>query len=87
MLMMPWNRPRLRRVAAEYAATSKAKDLVAYWIPSVSPIPERYVRVTDRALRAAGTLRDIDLRRSQDEVDTIKALYNRSWERNWGFVP
>ncbi len=87
MLMMPWNRPDYDALLRG-AGLAKAKDLVAYWIPSSSPIPERYVRVTDRALARGGfTLRDIDLRRWRTEVDTVKALYNRSWERNWGFVP
>jgi len=87
MLMMPWNRPDYDALLLG-AGLVKAKDLVAYWIPSSSPIPERYVRVTDRALARGGfTLRDIDLRRWRTEVDTIKSLYNRSWERNWGFVP
>jgi GNAT superfamily N-acetyltransferase len=87
MLMMPWNRPDYDALLRG-AGLAKAKDLVAYWIPSSSPIPERYVRVTDRALARLGfTLRDIDLKRWRAEVDTVKALYNRSWERNWGFVP
>ncbi len=87
MLMMPWNRPDYDALLRG-AGLSGAKDLLAYWIPSSSPIPERYARVTERALARGGfTLRDIDLRRWRTEVDTVKALYNRSWERNWGFVP
>ena len=40
-------------------------------------------------IRARGgyRIRSIDLKRWDAEVDTLLALYNRCWDRNWGFVP
>ena len=37
--------------------------------------------------RMGVTLRPIDMKRFHEEVELIKSLYNRSWEKNWGFVP
>jgi GNAT superfamily N-acetyltransferase len=64
------------------------KDLVAYWIPSAGPIPERVVRIARRTLDRQGyVVRELNLKRWGAEIDTLLDLYNRCWERNWGFVP
>ena len=87
MLMMPWNRPDYDALLLG-AGLVGAKDLLAYWIPSSTPAPERYVRIANRALERSGiTLRDLDMGRWKEEVETIKRLYNLCWEKNWGFVP
>ncbi len=33
------------------------------------------------------TFRTIDMKNFEREVDTIKQLYNRAWQPNWGAVP
>jgi GNAT superfamily N-acetyltransferase len=32
-------------------------------------------------------VRKIDMRRYDEEVEHVKGVYNKSWARNWGFVP
>ncbi len=87
MLMMPWNREDYDALLVG-AGLVKAKDLLAYWLPSSMPVPERFRRVCDRVLeRSAIVLRDIDRSRWASEVAVVKDLYNRCWEKNWGFVP
>jgi GNAT superfamily N-acetyltransferase len=85
-LMMPYN-PLYYRALHERYGFTKAKDLLAYDGGS-SEAPERFVRLAQRAMaRANITVRPLDMKRFTDEVELVKALYNRAWEKNWGFVP
>ena len=87
MLLMPYNRPDYDRLLTD-AGARPVKTLLAYWIDSAGEVPERFRRVVGRRLARSGiTLRPIDLKRFDAEVLLIKDLYNRCWERNWGFVP
>jgi GNAT superfamily N-acetyltransferase len=71
----------------ERAGYVKAKDLYSYWIESPEPNP-RLRQAYDRLLRSGEiTIRSLDMRRFDEEVDTIQRIYNTAWERNWGFVP
>ena len=86
-MLMPYNREDYDALLRG-AGLVKAKDLVAYWIPSEVPISERLERVTARVLERGGfALRELDPGRWKEEVDVLLGLYNRCWERNWGFVP
>src|SRR5438093_12472898 len=46
------------------------------------------MRLARRAAERFGiTMRPLDMKRFDAEVELVKALYNRAWEKNWGFVP
>ena len=85
-LLMPHN-PRYYVPLVEGAGFAKAKDLFAYQrVPT--ELPERLVAAARLfAKRRAITIRSLDRRRFDEEIDRVKVLYNRSWEHNWGFVP
>jgi GNAT superfamily N-acetyltransferase len=86
-ILMPYNRPDYDALLLG-AGLSPVKDLFAYWVPAETAVPERFERLCDRALTRSGvTIRTLDPKRFRDEVRTVKDLYNRCWERNWGFVP
>lgn len=86
-VQMPWNRPDLDGLI-QGAGLSPVKDLVAYWLAAAHPAPERFERVVARQLERAGiVLRPLDLAHFATEIEVLRDLYNRSWERNWGFVP
>jgi GNAT superfamily N-acetyltransferase len=86
-LQMPWNRPDLDGLVRG-AGLAPVKDLVAYWLAAAKPAPERFERVVARRLERSGIrLRPLNLEHFAQEVDVLRDLYNRSWERNWGFVP
>ena len=56
---------------------------------------EGYVRPPERLFRAVElirqrhgiTLRPLNMKDFEGEVERIKQLYNAAWEKNWGFVP
>jgi GNAT superfamily N-acetyltransferase len=72
----------------ERAGWEKAKDLLAYWLEDDAP-PPRLVRAMERLERSVDGLviREMDLKRLDQEVERIKEVYNSAWERNWGFTP
>jgi GNAT superfamily N-acetyltransferase len=85
-LMMPHN-PRYYASLVEGAGFRKAKDLLAYRKTFDQP-PERLLTAARRLEKRRGiTIRSLEMARFEQEVDLIKRLYNRAWERNWGFVP
>ena len=85
-LMMPYNPPHYRALHERYGLT-KAKDLFAYEGGGAAA-PERLRRLARRVTERAGiTLRPLDKKRFAAEVELVKALYNRAWQKNWGFVP
>ena len=89
--MMPHNPPYYARLA-EAAGFAKAKDLLAFQGGDSAgrrvPVPERSARAAEVLRRRLGvTLRPLDRRRFDRDVERIKRCYNAVWERNWGFVP
>jgi GNAT superfamily N-acetyltransferase len=89
-LMMPHNPPYYIELV-ERAGFTKAKDLWVYQGGSEQqyvPVPDRLARGTELIRQRQGiTLRALDVKNFQDEVERIKELYNAAWEKNWGFVP
>ena len=89
-LMMPHN-PRYYIPLIERAGFAKAKDLWVYQGGTEEhyvPVPERLARGTELIRQRQGiTLRSLNMKDFQGEVERIKELYNGAWEKNWGFVP
>ncbi len=71
----------------EAAGFSRAKDLLQF--QSTNPtMPERLLRAAQLlAQRKKITLRRINMKRFDQEIEHIKRLYNAGWEKNWGFIP
>jgi GNAT superfamily N-acetyltransferase len=89
-LLTTWNPPYYVELV-EGAGFRPAQDLLGFWgghaDHPVPPTPRLDRAVGRIAERLGVTLRALDSRRFWNEVETVRALYNRSWERNWGFVP
>jgi GNAT superfamily N-acetyltransferase len=89
-LMMPHN-PRYYISLIEGGGFAKAKDLWVYQGGREDvhvPVPERLARATELIRQRQGiTLRPINMKDFEGEVERIKELYNTAWEKNWGFVP
>lgn len=88
--MMPHN-PRRYGTHLERAGCAPVKDLLAYEGGTSShwpPPPERATRAVELVRRRLDlTVRPVDIRRFQDEVSTVKDIFNACWKDNWGFVP
>lgn len=87
VIMMPYNKPYYARLL-ENLGFSKQKDLLAYTIRNAADIPDRLARgVEIIKKRHDVTVRSIDMRRFDEEVELAKWVYNEAWEDNWGAVP
>lgn len=89
-LMMPHN-PSYYPPLLERAGFVKAKDLLVYTGGAPDhyvPVPERLVRGTELIRKRMGvTLRPLNMKRFDEEIEHVKRIYNQAWEKNWGFVP
>ncbi len=86
-LLMPYNFDYYGRLL-ESAGLAKVKDLYAWWVPTTLPTPERFVRMREIVRdRKKVVIRPINMKKWDEEVAHVKAIYNSAWERNWGFVP
>jgi len=87
-VMMTYNPPYYGKLVEGWGL-AKSKDLLAY------DIDGRKVKFSDRLLaqaekvKASGrvTFRPLNMKKYDEEIANIQAIYNDAWETNWGFVP
>lgn len=86
-VLMPYNPPYYAELF-ESVGLRKVKDLYSYLLRGKSFVSEKLARVTEMVRKKEGlTFRSIDMKNFNREVATIKQLYNRAWQYNWGSVP
>jgi len=86
-VMMPYNPPYLPRLAERFGL-KKVMDMYAFLLTDEEAIPERQMKIVNRIReRSKIRIRSADFGRLDQEIKVIRQVYNRAWERNWGFVP
>jgi GNAT superfamily N-acetyltransferase len=87
-VMMTYNPPYYVRLI-EQCGLQKGMDLYAYEIDEESfVVSEKVTRVAERLKNKAGiSVRTVDLKNFNREVDIVRNIYNNAWVDNWGFVP
>ncbi|HVM31747.1 MAG TPA: N-acetyltransferase, partial [bacterium] len=86
-IAMTYNPPYYLELA-EKAGLSKAKDLYAWYLSAEIELPERIVKIAERTKqRERITIRPLNMKRLFEDAAILKELYNKIWEKNWGFVP
>ncbi len=72
----------------------KAMDLYAYFISfeelrkKAKKLPEKLVRIVNKIKKRKNfIIRNIDMKKFDEEMERFKKIYNSAWEKNWGFVP
>lgn len=87
VMMMPYNPPTYGPWL-EACGLAKAKDLLALYGTAEGMDHKRVDRIAAHLRKKSNvTLRPLDMRRFDAECRVLWDLYNRIWERNWGFVP
>ena len=85
--MMPYTKRYYLDFMAELGYLP-AKDLIAYDCHFEGEIPAHLVRFAERARERTGiTVRTLEMKRFEEEVAAAFQVYNRAWEKNWGFIP
>lgn len=86
-IAMTYNPPYYLELS-EKAGYTKAKDLYAWYLSAEIELPERIVKIAERTMkRERITLRPLNMKRLMEDAAILKELYNKIWEKNWGFVP
>jgi hypothetical protein len=66
----------------------KVKDLLAYQIDLSFKMPEKITRIAARIEKSKKvTYRFINKKNWDNEVQLMLKIYNKAWQKNWGFIP
>lgn len=85
-LLMPYNPPYYASLL-EGVGFIGVKDLLSYDLDLSQALPER-LSVLARTAEVKGVrVRGFNLKALREEAQVMRALYNSSWQQNWGFVP
>jgi hypothetical protein len=87
-IMMTYNPPYYIKLLEGFGMNLEMK-MFAYKFEEEDVLKnEKFLRVKEVALaRSKCTLRFIDPKKLNLEIEHIKKIYNKAWENNWGFVP
>ncbi len=86
-MMMGHHRPWYAR-HLEQLGFRKLQDLLCYWFELDRALPPAAEALLSRAARNPRIrVRPVDMRRFEDEIRTICAIFNDAWADNWGFLP
>ncbi|NOR12355.1 MAG: hypothetical protein GQ545_03795 [Candidatus Aminicenantes bacterium] len=87
MIMMTYN-PRYYLDLMEQSGLVKAKDLYAFYMDATEAMVKKIQGIVNKIKKKTNvTLRSMNMKKIDEEVEKIKYVYNNGWERNWGFVP
>ncbi|MBU2915326.1 hypothetical protein [Reichenbachiella agariperforans] len=88
-IMMTFNEPYLNDLLIAYGFETDM-TLLSY-IVYTKDMPEKLSRMSgllkDRLESKGITIRKANLKDFKNEVDKLYRVYNKAWEKNWGFVP
>jgi len=86
-IMMTYN-PHYYATHFEKLGFTKAMDLLAYNVDAHFTMPKIIMDIAERTEKKSKvTFRTLNLKRWNQEIDTMFDIYNSAWESNWGFVP
>jgi len=87
VIMMPYN-PKYYLELMKKCSLEKVKDLNAYYMTKDHKTVEKVEGIVNMTRKEMPiTLRTIDMKNINQEVEKIQIIYNDAWEKNWGFVP
>ena len=85
--MMTHNPPYYNEVMTDLGF-EKAKDLYAYYIDQEKLNMQRINTLSEAMKKKFSvSIRSINLKKFNDELQIVREIYNDAWSKNWGFVP
>ena len=65
-----------------------AQELLAWYIDQKLIDIERLRRISQHVMKREGlSIRILDMKNFEGEIEKMRTIYNGAWEKNWGFVP
>lgn len=85
--LMSYN-PEVYASYVDASGYTPVKDLYAWRLDLSAPLPERVAKIAERVRNRYGiTIRPVNLKRFDAELEILKVVYRAAWSDNWGFVP
>tara|TARA_R110000868_G_scaffold1211_7_gene9444 strand:+ start:15960 stop:17075 length:1116 start_codon:yes stop_codon:yes gene_type:complete len=87
-VLMPYTKPYYEKLVTS-AGYEQEMDLLAY-------IADKYTADLERSKKAKAIvlkrnpgikIRPVNLKKINEEVEIVRAIYNETWKNNWGFLP
>jgi hypothetical protein len=87
VFLMLYNPPYYNDLALNYGHHI-GQELLAWYIDQETIDIERLRRISEHVKKREGlTIRTMNMKDFDREVDRMREIYNKAWEKNWGFVP
>jgi len=87
-MIMMGHHPAIYREWIERAGYGRAKTLLTYDLDVTDDFPPLVRRIVQSGKRNDRiTVRPVDIKRWDEEVETVLSILNDAWSKNWGFVP
>lgn len=87
MIMMTYNPPYYLDLMEKYGLV-KVKDLYAFYMSAEEDMLKKIQGIVNEIKKKTNvSLRSVNMKKIDEEVERIKYVYNNGWEKNWGFVP
>ncbi|WP_420409155.1 hypothetical protein [Hoeflea sp.] len=87
MIMVPWHPPYLQ-AHFNQLPYAQCRDLHYWRLEWSSTMSSQYAdRKKLSRLPKGYSLRNLDFRNFDRDLEIVRGLYNSAWEKNWGFVP
>ncbi len=88
-IQMTYNLPYYQGLLEKFGL-EKRKDLYSWWMDvhgDPNDLP-RVEKIAERVRAKSGlTFRTVNMKKWDEEVDRVLAIYNDAWDHNWGFTP
>lgn len=87
VIEMTYNPPYYVNLVENHGFEKKI-DLYAYQIQNADQVPQRLSAAVKKIKQSADfSIRPVNMRRLDEEVERVKTVYNSAWSENWGAVP
>ncbi len=87
VVMMTWNPAYYEELISSFGL-EKVMDLYAYYGDMKKLPMDKLTRQADMILKRSGvTVRKASLKNLEREIADAFQIYNKAWEKNWGFIP
>lgn len=92
VVVYPYNPPYYQRLIENTPGFAKVMDTHSYYFTlqatADSEKVQKMLRITQKNNERRGiTVRRPDTKHLKQEFTSLKDIYNKAWEKNWGFVP
>lgn len=87
-IMMPYHKPYYDDLLTS-AGLGKAMDMYAFRVTQSTVNLDRMYRAEEIVRRRIPKLsiREVDLKDLDNEVEIVRHIFNKAWSGNWGFIP